>query len=159
MVQRRTSPTGVGQSGWARLLETEPDLLLGLDEDFERQNHHLHLQAGATLVLYTDGLIERRNAPISQGLSRLAEVLADTQRMDPEKLCDFLLDTADANEDDVALLVLRAQRPSTTLRASTGGRDVSQVSGASDPDAVACRASRRSTVSWTICRNRASVSG
>jgi len=98
----------VSPDGRARLLETKPDLLLGLDEDFERQNHHLHLQAGATLVLYTDGLIERRNAPISQGLSRLAEVLADTQRMDPEKLCDFLLDTADANEDDVALLVLRA---------------------------------------------------
>jgi serine phosphatase RsbU (regulator of sigma subunit) len=102
------APVLVSPDGRARLLETEPDLLLGLDEDVERQNHHLHLQAGATLVLYTDGLIERRDAPISQGLSWLAEVLADTHEMDPEKLCDFLLDAADASEDDVALLVLRA---------------------------------------------------
>src|SRR5215217_5108325 len=101
-------PVLVSPDGRARLLETEPDLLLGLDENVERQDHHLHVQAGATLVLYTDGLIERRDAPISQGLSWLAEVLADTHEMDPEKLCDFLLDAADASEDDVALLVLRA---------------------------------------------------
>ncbi|GCB45490.1 serine phosphatase rsbU [Streptomyces sp. NL15-2K] len=65
---------------------------------------------GATLVLYTDGLIERRHEDIDTGLARLAHALTHHQHTDPESLADALL--ADllpptANTDDTALIVLR----------------------------------------------------
>ena len=60
------------------------------------------------MLLYTDGLIERRGAPLSRGLSWLVDVLQGQHGTDVEKLCDYLLTNAFAVEDDVALLVLRA---------------------------------------------------
>jgi serine phosphatase RsbU (regulator of sigma subunit) len=65
---------------------------------------------GATLVLYTDGLIERRTEDIDTGLAHLADSLIRHRRSDPEALADALL--ADllpraGNTDDTALIVIR----------------------------------------------------
>lgn len=65
---------------------------------------------GSTLVLYTDGLIERRTESIDSGLERLAASLAHHREKDPETLADALL--ADllpsaGTTDDTALIVLR----------------------------------------------------
>ncbi|GHH42062.1 serine phosphatase RsbU (regulator of sigma subunit) [Streptomyces umbrinus] len=64
---------------------------------------------GATLVLYTDGLIERRSEDIDIGLGRLAASLTHHRQSDPEALADALL--ADllpptGNTDDTALIVI-----------------------------------------------------
>jgi serine/threonine-protein kinase RsbW len=66
------------------------------------------LPPGATLVLYTDGLVESRSAPLDDGLDRL---LAEAERAgtsDPGELADRLLAalTGPQRPDDVALLVL-----------------------------------------------------
>jgi serine phosphatase RsbU (regulator of sigma subunit) len=65
---------------------------------------------GAALVLYTDGLIERRREDIDTGLARLAGSLARHRAADPETLADALL--ADllppgGITDDTALVILR----------------------------------------------------
>ncbi|MEU9145467.1 SpoIIE family protein phosphatase [Streptomyces sp. NPDC048349] len=65
---------------------------------------------GSTLVLYTDGLVERRREDIDVGLERLAEALARHRTADPDALADALL--ADlvppaGITDDTALVVLR----------------------------------------------------
>lgn len=65
---------------------------------------------GATLVMYTDGLIERRTEDIDTGLARLTESLTRHRHADPEILADALL--ADllpptGNTDDTALVVIR----------------------------------------------------
>ncbi|MER6346724.1 PP2C family protein-serine/threonine phosphatase [Streptomyces sp. NPDC001595] len=65
---------------------------------------------GTTLVLYTDGLIERRTEDIDVGLARLTDALARHRHGDPEALADALL--ADLLEpsgdtDDTALVVIR----------------------------------------------------
>ncbi len=65
---------------------------------------------GATLVLYTDGLIERRTEDIDRGLARLADSLVHHRHADPEPLADALLADllpAEGNTDDTALVVLR----------------------------------------------------
>ncbi|MBQ1018919.1 SpoIIE family protein phosphatase [Micromonospora sp. D93] len=64
--------------------------------------------AGATLVLYTDGLIERRDATIDEGLSALAAVAA-TVDGDLDQFCARLLVELAPPEiqDDVAVVVLR----------------------------------------------------
>ncbi|MFF0268286.1 SpoIIE family protein phosphatase [Kribbella sp. NPDC004536] len=68
-----------------------------------------HLPPGATLLLYTDGLIERRTRSIQEGLDQL-ETEATTHP-DLETLCDHLLSTLLDNEvaDDIALIALRPQ--------------------------------------------------
>jgi serine phosphatase RsbU (regulator of sigma subunit) len=101
-------PVLVDSEGRTRLLDTEPDLLLGLDRDTPRHDHQVSLSPGATLVLYTDGLIERRGSPLAQGLQWLVDLLRDTQQLSAEQVGDYLLENAGPAEDDVALVVLRA---------------------------------------------------
>jgi PAS domain S-box-containing protein len=63
----------------------------------------------ATVVLYTDGLIERPGESIDLGLRRLADLVHGAPN-DPEALCDQLLEALipdGAPSDDVALLALR----------------------------------------------------
>ncbi|MGW0584830.1 PP2C family protein-serine/threonine phosphatase, partial [Streptomyces sp. NPDC002920] len=65
---------------------------------------------GGTLVLYTDGLVERRTEDIDAGLARLAGSLTRHRHADPEALADALLGDllpADGATDDTALIVLR----------------------------------------------------
>ncbi|MFF7560711.1 PP2C family protein-serine/threonine phosphatase [Streptomyces pseudovenezuelae] len=66
--------------------------------------------SGATLALYTDGLVERRGEDIDTGLTRLAESLARHREDDPETLADAvlleLLPPGGAT-DDTALVIVR----------------------------------------------------
>ncbi|MFD9394329.1 PP2C family protein-serine/threonine phosphatase [Streptomyces sp. NPDC060000] len=66
--------------------------------------------SGATLALYTDGLVERRREDIDTGLSRLADALARHREADPESLADAvlleLLPPGGAT-DDTALVIVR----------------------------------------------------
>ncbi|MFD9124607.1 PP2C family protein-serine/threonine phosphatase [Kitasatospora sp. NPDC059571] len=65
---------------------------------------------GDTLVLYTDGLIERRHEDIDAGLARLARSLTAHRTLAPEQLADALLVDllpAAGATDDTALVVIR----------------------------------------------------
>lgn len=86
-----------------------PDLLLGVDRSYVRAEHEVQLEAGSTLLLFTDGLVERRGEPYSVGLRRVREVLADLATLELEGLCDALLDRVlpDRPGDDVALAAVR----------------------------------------------------
>ncbi|WP_330174638.1 SpoIIE family protein phosphatase [Streptomyces sp. NBC_01498] len=81
-----------------------------------RPEHVVRPQAGTsyapgdTLVLYTDGLIERRGEDIDAGLGRLTNALATCVDLPPEEVADRVLQrlhlTAGAG-DDIALVVIR----------------------------------------------------
>ncbi|MGY1604046.1 SpoIIE family protein phosphatase [Geodermatophilus sp. SYSU D00815] len=85
------------------------DLLLGVAPDTERCDHVAEIERGATVLLYTDGLVERRDRDIDAGTAELVEVLRECAGLPLAELCDrvltrlFLPDT----EDDVALLAVR----------------------------------------------------
>ena len=66
------------------------------------------LPEGATLVLFTDGLVESRTADLDQGLAELMSAAETAATSDPDALCDLLLaDVRGAHrDDDIALLVL-----------------------------------------------------
>ena len=66
----------------------------------------LTVEPGARLVLYTDGLIERRTEPIDDGFARLARTAGQNPALEVGAWCQSLLDALTQGEtlaDDVAL--------------------------------------------------------
>jgi PAS domain S-box-containing protein len=95
-----------GADGAVEALAGAREPPLGYGESYQTSEHELS-QRG-TVVLYTDGLIERRGEDISLGIARLVEACA-TGPDDPEALADHLLAellTDAPNDDDIAIVVL-----------------------------------------------------
>ena len=110
--------------GTAELLHTPSDLLLGVLPGGRRIDHEALLPVGSTLLLYTDGLVERRDENLDDGLARLQSVVRDIIALDLETFCDELIDRmAHIGDDDVALLALRAHDPEKP-RPPDAGREV-----------------------------------
>ena len=82
---------------------------LGLASNGPRPQAARALAAGDTLLLYTDGLIERTRESIDQSLERLRRAAGGTGAPSADALCDELLGTmaAGGSADDTALLALR----------------------------------------------------
>ena len=105
-------PVLLTADGRVTLLEREPEILLGVQRSPRRSDHDLLLQPGASLVLFTDGLVERRDQPLGRGLERLVDALDGRQGLSAEALCDYLLDGIDdVAEDDVVLVVVQTTAP------------------------------------------------
>ncbi|HEV3320817.1 MAG TPA: SpoIIE family protein phosphatase [Solirubrobacteraceae bacterium] len=102
-------PLLMGADGETRFLEHRHDPPLGAEERIDFSEWEGELDAGSTVLLYTDGLVERRGEAIDVGLERLREALG-TGPADLEQLCSHVLDRAigagDA-QDDIALLAVR----------------------------------------------------
>jgi serine phosphatase RsbU (regulator of sigma subunit) len=98
-------PLLVSQQGQARFLQEilSPPLCLVSRPGYEESE--FEMSPGDTLVLYSDGLIGRRE--LDAGMSRMREVAASADG-DPEFLCDRILESMPLDsEDDVALLAVR----------------------------------------------------
>jgi anti-sigma regulatory factor (Ser/Thr protein kinase)/putative methionine-R-sulfoxide reductase with GAF domain len=75
------------------------------------------LEAGDTILLYTDGLVERRREPLTDGLERLRALAA--VRATADQLCQRVtkqLVPAEGGEDDIAVVALRMVPIETVLR-------------------------------------------
>lgn len=105
-------PLIVDASGRAEFLEDGSGLPLCISEGdgLERPEGRATLHEGSTLVLYTDGLIERRDNSIDSGLDRLRNSVAARSTYEPERLCDEIVgEFAAGSLDDVVLLCLRRE--------------------------------------------------
>ena len=118
-------PVLLGADGSARLLQTPADLLLGVDPTLPRADHEVVLTPGSGLLLYTDGLVERRGELLPDGLERLRRSMEGAQDLTAEEVCDRALALVGQGpqEDDVALLVLRAH-PQDRPRPAEAGPEV-----------------------------------
>jgi serine phosphatase RsbU (regulator of sigma subunit) len=97
--------TGDGQ---LHVLDHDSDLLLGLDADTERVERTTDLPTGSSLVLYTDGLVERRDASLDAGIARVTQAVSRLGEAGAEATADAVVTAAgSSNEDDIAVLVLR----------------------------------------------------
>jgi serine phosphatase RsbU (regulator of sigma subunit) len=102
------APVLLSPDGSARLLETPPELLLGARSRVTRSDHDVLLEPGSSVVLYTDGLVERRGQPFDDRLAALVAAVSGRQHLTAEQLCDHLIDRfAGLTEDDIVLSVLR----------------------------------------------------
>jgi PAS domain S-box-containing protein len=84
------------------------DLLLGVDASGHRREQAVDLAPGSTLLLYTDGLVERRDSTIDAGTACLVEHLRAHAGRPPGELCDRLLEeiVPGTHQDDVALVAV-----------------------------------------------------
>ena len=98
-----------------------PDLLLGIEPGTHRTESQISLDRGATVVLYTDGLIERRGENLDTGLARLRDTLAEVADRPLDELCDELLRRmVSAADDDIALIAVRLHRQHQPRPAEAG---------------------------------------
>ncbi|GHH01122.1 PP2C family protein-serine/threonine phosphatase [Streptomyces lanatus] len=92
-------------------LHGEPGLPLAVDITQYRPDHTRPVPAGATVLFFTDGLVEHRDHSIDQGLAELAELAAEQARLPLDDFVRYLADHRPSDgHDDLALLALRTPR-------------------------------------------------
>jgi serine phosphatase RsbU (regulator of sigma subunit) len=82
---------------------------------------------GSTVLLFTDGLFERRGVPLDDGREQVRALVAASAGSSLDQLCDLLLAEmlGEGVEDDVAVLAVRAH-PVTWERPVGGGPELVQ---------------------------------
>ena len=95
--------------GVLTLTTPRAELLLGVDPAARRTESEALLEPGSTLLLYTDGLVERRDQVFDIGVERLAGELVAVRDRPLEAASDELIGRMlrDGAEDDVALVAVR----------------------------------------------------
>ena len=99
-------PILVREDGSAALLDQGGGQPLGFGFGGNLVDASVTLDGAYTIVLYSDGAIERPGEPLDVGLDRLA-TLAAASAHDPEALCERVLGEIALERDDVALLAAR----------------------------------------------------
>ncbi|SDM62716.1 PAS domain S-box-containing protein [Allokutzneria albata] len=95
-------------------LLSERSLPLAVVPGRSRQETKVQLRPGSTLLLYTDGLIERRDVPVLEGIGAAQRLVLDSMALRPSELADRLLAELlppVGHDDDVAVLVYRHPPP------------------------------------------------
>ncbi|MEV7189518.1 GAF domain-containing SpoIIE family protein phosphatase [Kitasatospora sp. NPDC093102] len=101
-------PLLVTPDGTAHYLDSEPDLPIGVDPSLPRLDRTHPVPEGATLVLYTDGLVEHPAVSIDAGLRVVAETASAWAGRPLESLGKALIDARPGDpHDDLAVLALR----------------------------------------------------
>jgi GAF domain-containing protein/anti-sigma regulatory factor (Ser/Thr protein kinase) len=114
-------PLVLGGAGEARFLEGGRSGPVGVMPGTRFEQAGDELRPGETLLLYTDGLVERRGEALEDGLARLGDVAVRHGGM-PDELCDRLVEGRAGAADDVAVLAVRrdgagGERLDLTVRA------------------------------------------
>lgn len=101
-------PVHVTPAG-AALLELPRHPALGLRHSVPFRTTTLELRGESTLVLYTDGLIERRTVGIDERLAALVAAAAKHRHEPPGQICTILRDDLrdERREDDATVFALR----------------------------------------------------
>lgn len=101
-------PILVGPDGRTTILDTD-GVMLGVRPGMTRQEYTADLPPGATLLLYTDGLVEERGFTVDHGVERLCLAAQRHHALGTDAFLDAILAemVADEPEDDVVVLALR----------------------------------------------------
>jgi serine phosphatase RsbU (regulator of sigma subunit)/anti-sigma regulatory factor (Ser/Thr protein kinase) len=102
-------PLLISAEGESSFLEAAAGMPLGVSELARYKAQTFAFEPGATLLLYTDGLVETRSEPIDAGLDRLRALA--TENGGVEALCARIVSRLVPSErhDDVALLAARVE--------------------------------------------------
>jgi serine phosphatase RsbU (regulator of sigma subunit) len=138
-----------GADGTVRVLEAKPGVMLGIPLPYVYRVHRADLSPGSSLVLYTDGLVERRGQGIDPGIGRLARALEALNTLELEQDLDAAADSLlkpllydSERDDDVCLLLCHTVTPTAPDRPLKAGRF---PSGSAAPDRSPARGSVNDT--------------
>ncbi|MEU0371703.1 SpoIIE family protein phosphatase [Streptomyces sp. NPDC006283] len=96
------------REGTAQLLEPPYDLLLGAVPSPVYREQTTQLRCGDTLLLYTDGLVERRHGGLDQGLAALCRTAEELTSCGIDEQVDRLLSAATGDtDDDTSVIAIR----------------------------------------------------
>ncbi|MGB3481040.1 MAG: SpoIIE family protein phosphatase [Mycobacterium sp.] len=107
-------PILVGADRSLQLLEDARTIPLGVRRDWVRSEARLVLPARSTLLLYTDGLVERRRDTLDDGILRAAGLVQEGQSAALDELSSRIMSRLAPDggyQDDVALLLYRQPGP------------------------------------------------
>jgi hypothetical protein len=93
----------------AALADVVGDLMIGVDPGMRRRVTTVKVPPGALLCFYTDGLVERPEFPLDEGLAKLCQAVTAAP---PESVCASVMAAMVGTEsvrDDIALLVFRRE--------------------------------------------------
>ncbi len=91
----------------ATLADPRTDLLIGMDTETPRHSVVISVPPGAVISFFTDGLVERRNRPLDDGIGKVQAAVTPGH---PDDVCVAIMGAlvgAETPSDDIALLVLR----------------------------------------------------
>ncbi|HEY2299845.1 MAG TPA: SpoIIE family protein phosphatase [Jatrophihabitans sp.] len=122
-------PPVVASGHGAELARVLPGPPLGAVDEPHYSTTYVTLDPGSTMLLYTDGLVERRGEAIDSGLARLRDAVANVS---PEQMCrDVMRRLVGSNPtlDDVALLAVgRTPDPSVSAgRSAATGNEIELI--------------------------------
>jgi GAF domain-containing protein/anti-sigma regulatory factor (Ser/Thr protein kinase) len=107
-------PILVYADGTIRMLDDAHTIALGVRPGWPRPQAHVIMPGRATLVLYTDGLVERRRIPLEHGISQVAALVQDGLASTLDDLANQIMSglaPSGGYQDDVALLLYRHPAP------------------------------------------------
>ena len=118
----------------AVLADWRGNLLLGVDPETTRTEQVITLDRGATILLFTDGLVERRASTLDDDMARLQEAVVDLAGSTLDELCDGLVSRLvdGRNDDDIALVAVRLH-PQDEPRPAEAGPNVVPPTVPADP--------------------------
>jgi len=107
-------PILVHADGTSQMLDEGRTIALGVRPDWSRPEAHVTMPARATLLLYTDGLVERRHSALERGISRAAALVQDGHDATLDDLANQIMSglaPSGGYQDDVVLLLYRHPAP------------------------------------------------
>ncbi|MCV7402847.1 SpoIIE family protein phosphatase [Mycobacterium fragae] len=117
--------------------QSEPVLLsdarsvpLAVQHKGSRPQTSVVLPPGSTLMLYTDGLVERRDASIDDGIAQVAEIVANGMHQPVDAVAESLLAEmapAAGYDDDVAIVVYRRPYPPLVIEKYAAADELSDI--------------------------------
>jgi anti-sigma regulatory factor (Ser/Thr protein kinase) len=105
-------PLLVSPGGRVRVLDDAVTWPLAVSQQARtRVGETMPFPAGSLVLLYTDGLVEKRAEPLDRGIARLVEAVQADWNLPIDALCDRIIASVLAGRrrtDDIALLALRS---------------------------------------------------
>lgn len=112
------------------LLSDAQSVPIAVHSNSSRRQASAVLTPGSTLMLYTDGLVERRDASIDDGIARVADVVVDGMNLTVDAVADAALAVmapADGYDDDVAIVVYRHPYSSLTIESEAAADELADI--------------------------------
>ncbi len=131
-------PLVVGPEGtvtWLKDGRRPPLAVRSFSPELEAQTGSAALPAGSLLLLYTDGLIERRSEPLADGFARLTAAAAGCAQLPAGQACRALISEMTPDQgfaDDVAIIAVRPAGTTATSHVDVMPASFSELRPARD---------------------------